>query len=158
MGAALIWLAACSSDRLTGPNTPRDVPASVAFDLIDPTPPDLTPSTLKSFPEEKETFPILVENECTGELVQGTGTSRFQIDFDDKTFHLVVHQRFIFDGNGVTNDAFRTATGTTYSGSGEDNYETNSNGATHGEETQTLNFRINATGYPLGESADDLRM
>lgn len=146
-----LTLSACDSGSITGLDP---VPVEAATDLAT----DATGTAMATVQSSQtvDEFELLFPNPCTGEAMRAKVEVRRQIDLDDKTRHIVIHSKYRFSGFGL--DAAGNPTTTRYNGSGEDMFETNANGVTVFETTQTANFRVFATDYPVEAVPDDFTM
>lgn len=146
-----LLLGACDSGSITGLDA---VPGEAAADLAtDAT--GMAVATTQS-PETVEEFEMLFQNPCTLEPMRAKVEVRRRVDVDGKTNHITVHSKYRFSGVGL--DAAGNPTTTKYNGSGEDMFEQNVNGLTVVETTQTANFRVFATDYPVEALPDDFTM
>ena len=156
MGAVIaaaigLMLGACDSGSITGLDA---APVEAATDLATDATGTATAAVQSS--QTVDEFELIMSNPCTGEPMRAQIEVRRQIDLDDKTRHISIHSKYRFSGLGL--DAAGNPTTTRYNGSGEDMFEQNANGLTVVETTQTANFRVFATDYPVEGVPDDFTM
>jgi hypothetical protein len=144
-------LGGCDSGSITGLDP---VPVEAATDLATGATGTAT-ATIQSV-ETVDEFDIIVQNPCTLEPMRATVQVRRRVDIDATSSHITVHSKYRFSGVGL--DVAGNPTTTRYNGSGEDMFEKNANGLTVWETTQTANFRVVATDYPVEAVPDDFTM